>query len=135
MKQVVDVPRPGHAVRFDYQSLDASHGHLYVAHMNADQLVVFTKKRQVVANVDGFPGEFHCSLAYSALASFRMGMSGSAKAELSSVGQRCFITRDLVRNPEPLPGALVRFARSLQTSLPAGLAWADSQGYPQNTDS
>jgi YVTN family beta-propeller protein len=43
-------------VRFDYQSLDASHGRLYIAHMNADQLVVFdTKKRKVVANLDGFP--------------------------------------------------------------------------------
>ena len=56
LRQVVDVPLPGRAVRFDYQSLDASHGRLYIAHMNADQLVVFdTKKREVVANLDGFP--------------------------------------------------------------------------------
>ena len=56
LKQVADVPLPGPAVRFDYQSLDASHGRLYIAHMNADQLVVFdTKKREVVANLDGFP--------------------------------------------------------------------------------
>ena len=55
LKQVADVPLPGPAVRFDYQSLDASNGRLYIAHMNADQLVVFdTKKRQVVANLDGF---------------------------------------------------------------------------------
>jgi hypothetical protein len=53
---VADVPLPGPAVRFDYQSLDASPGRLYIAHMNADQLVVFdTKKREVVANLDGFP--------------------------------------------------------------------------------
>jgi hypothetical protein len=46
---------PGPAVRFDYQSLDASQGRLYIAHMNANQLVVFdTKKREVVANLDGF---------------------------------------------------------------------------------
>jgi hypothetical protein len=38
LKQVADVPLPGPAVRFDYQSLDASHGRLYIAHMNADQL-------------------------------------------------------------------------------------------------
>jgi DNA-binding beta-propeller fold protein YncE len=57
IKQVVDVPLPGKAVRFDYQSLDASHGRLYIAHMNADQLVVFDiKKREVVANLDGFLG-------------------------------------------------------------------------------
>ncbi len=56
LRQVADVPLPGPAVRFDYQSLDASHGRLYIAHMNADQLVVFdTKKRDVVANLDGFP--------------------------------------------------------------------------------
>jgi DNA-binding beta-propeller fold protein YncE len=46
---------PGPAVRFDYQSFDPSSGRLYIAHMNADQLVVFdTSKRQVVANLDGF---------------------------------------------------------------------------------
>ena len=46
---------PGPAVRFDYQTFDPSSGRLYIAHMNADQLVVFdTSKRQVVANLDGF---------------------------------------------------------------------------------
>jgi len=55
LKKVADIPMPGPAVRFDYQSLDASQGRLYIAHMNADQLVVFdTKKREVVANLDGF---------------------------------------------------------------------------------
>jgi hypothetical protein len=55
LTQVADVPMPGPAVRFDYQSLDAKNGRLYMAHMNADQLVIFdTKKRQVVANLDGF---------------------------------------------------------------------------------
>ena len=54
--KVADIPLPGKAVRFDYQTFDASHGRLYIAHMNADQLVVFdTKKREVVANLDGFP--------------------------------------------------------------------------------
>lgn len=52
---VADVPMPGPAVRFDYQSLDAEHGRLYISHMNADQLVVFdTKTRRVIANLDGF---------------------------------------------------------------------------------
>ena len=56
LRKVTDVPLPGSAVRFDYQSLDMSHGRLYIAHMNANQLVVFdTKKRVVVANLDGFP--------------------------------------------------------------------------------
>jgi len=55
LTKVADVPLPGPAVRFDYQSLDVPSGRLYIAHMNADQLVVFdTSKRQVVANLDGF---------------------------------------------------------------------------------
>lgn len=53
---VADIPLPGPAVRFDYQSFDPSSGRLYIAHMNAGQLVVFdSSKRQVVANLDGFP--------------------------------------------------------------------------------
>jgi DNA-binding beta-propeller fold protein YncE len=52
---VTDIPMPGPAVRFDYQSFDPTNGRLYIAHMNADQLVVFdTKSRKVVANLDGF---------------------------------------------------------------------------------
>ena len=56
LKQVADVPLPGPAVRFDYQSFDRTHGRLYIAHMNDDHLVVFdVKKREVVANLEGFP--------------------------------------------------------------------------------
>src|SRR5258705_9352746 len=55
LAKVADVPMPGPAVRFDYQTFDPSSGRLYIAHMNADQLVVFdTSKRQVLANLDGF---------------------------------------------------------------------------------
>ena len=55
LRIVADVPLPGPAVRFDYQSLDVSDGRLYIAHMNADQLVVFdTRKREVVENLNGF---------------------------------------------------------------------------------
>lgn len=55
LTKVADIPMPGPAVRFDYQTFDSSSGRLYIAHMNADQLVVFdTSKRQVVANLDGF---------------------------------------------------------------------------------
>ena len=55
LTEVVDVALPGPAVRFDYQSLDATNGRLYIAHMNADQLVVFDlASRKVIANLDGF---------------------------------------------------------------------------------
>jgi YVTN family beta-propeller protein len=55
LKKIADIPLPGAAVRFDYQTLDTSHGRLYIAHMNANQLVVFdVRKRAVIANLDGF---------------------------------------------------------------------------------
>jgi DNA-binding beta-propeller fold protein YncE len=55
LRQVAEIPLPGPAVRFDYQNLDPKNGRLYIAHMNADQLVVFdTQMRHVVANLDGF---------------------------------------------------------------------------------
>jgi DNA-binding beta-propeller fold protein YncE len=79
LKQVADVPLPGPAVRFDYQSLDASHGRLYIAHMSADQLVVFdTKKREVVANLDGFP-DVHGVLAVPELGRVYASATGEHK--------------------------------------------------------
>jgi len=55
LRTVADVPMPGRAVRFDYQSLDTAANRLYIAHMNAGQLVVFdVATRRVVANLDGF---------------------------------------------------------------------------------
>jgi DNA-binding beta-propeller fold protein YncE len=56
LRKVTDIPLPGPAVRFDYQSLDPSQGRLYITHMNANHLVVFdVRKREVIANLDGFP--------------------------------------------------------------------------------
>lgn len=56
LTMVADIPMPGSAVRFDYQSLDSTSGRLYISHMNANALVVFdVKQREVVANLDGFP--------------------------------------------------------------------------------
>lgn len=57
LRLVADVPMPGPAVRFDYQSLDTTSNRLYIAHMNAGQLVVFdVATRRVIANLDGFTG-------------------------------------------------------------------------------
>src|SRR5215469_12973526 len=56
LKQIADIPLPGAAVRFDYQNFDRTHGRLYIAHMNDDHVVVFdVKKKEVVANLEGFP--------------------------------------------------------------------------------
>jgi DNA-binding beta-propeller fold protein YncE len=55
LTKVADIAMPGPAVRFDYQCFDPSSDRLYIAHMNADQLVVFdTSKRLATANLDGF---------------------------------------------------------------------------------
>jgi len=49
---IVDVPLPGAATRFDYQSLDETTGRLVIAHMGADQVVVVdTATRQVVGTI------------------------------------------------------------------------------------
>jgi len=63
MRTVADIPLTGPSARFDYQSLDPSDGRLYIAHMNADQLIVFdTKRREVAATLDGF-NRVHAVLA------------------------------------------------------------------------
>ena len=41
LKHVADIPLPGGATRFDYQSLDADAGRLYFSHMGDGKLMVF----------------------------------------------------------------------------------------------
>ena len=54
---VADVPLPGPAKRFDYQSFDSTTGRLYISHMRGDRLVVFdTRTQKLVASNEGFPG-------------------------------------------------------------------------------
>ena len=51
-----DIPLPGPANRFDYQSIDAARGRLYISHMNAGRVVVFDlDSLRVVAEVNGTP--------------------------------------------------------------------------------
>jgi DNA-binding beta-propeller fold protein YncE len=76
LKTVADIPLPGPAVRFDYQTLDPSSGHLYIAHMNADHLVVFdTAARKVIANIGGF-ARVHGVLAVPELARVYASVTG-----------------------------------------------------------
>ncbi len=52
---VAEIPMPGPAVRFDYQSFDPAANLLYISHMNANHLIVFNvRTRKVVANLPGF---------------------------------------------------------------------------------
>ncbi|HET9707999.1 MAG TPA: YncE family protein [Gemmatimonadales bacterium] len=55
LRVVRDIPLPGSASRFDYQSLDPASGRLFISHMGAGQLVVFdVRAGRVLANLDGF---------------------------------------------------------------------------------
>lgn len=54
---VTDVPLPGRAARFDYQSLDPTTGRLWLAHMGAGEVLAFdTRTRKVVVRVTNMPG-------------------------------------------------------------------------------
>jgi DNA-binding beta-propeller fold protein YncE len=56
LRVVADLPLPGSASRFDYQSLESASGRLFISHMGAGQLVVFdVRAGRVIANLDGFP--------------------------------------------------------------------------------
>jgi len=56
LRVVADVPLPGSASRFDYQSLEPAAGRLFISHMGAGQLVVFdVRAGRVISNLDGFP--------------------------------------------------------------------------------
>jgi DNA-binding beta-propeller fold protein YncE len=56
LRLAADLPLPGGASRFDYQSLESTSGRLFISHMGAGQLVVFdVVAGRVVANLDGFP--------------------------------------------------------------------------------
>ncbi len=53
---IVDVPLPGGATRFDYQSFDPKTHTLYLSHMGDGELVVFnTQTRTVTTHLPGFP--------------------------------------------------------------------------------
>jgi YVTN family beta-propeller protein len=57
LKQVADIPLPGNTSRFDYQSLDRSSGHLYIAHLGAGHVLVFdTKTQKIIADIANLPG-------------------------------------------------------------------------------
>src|SRR5256712_6918722 len=56
LRMVAEVPLPGSASRFDYQSLEPASGRLFISHMGAGQLVVFdVRAGGVIGNLDGFP--------------------------------------------------------------------------------
>ena len=56
LKLVQEIPLPGPANRFDYQSFDASTGRIYINHMNAGRTVVFSAdSNRVVTEIADVP--------------------------------------------------------------------------------
>ena len=51
LRVVSDVPLPGGSTRFDYQELDASHGHLVVTHMNDASVLILNLSDGSVAKL------------------------------------------------------------------------------------
>jgi len=53
---IADVPLPGGATRFDYQSMDPGTRTLYLSHMGDGELIAFDMPaRKVIAHLPGFP--------------------------------------------------------------------------------
>jgi len=87
---VADVPLPGPATRFDYQSLDSTTGRLYVSHMGAGRLVVFdTRTDGVAGDLPGFPT---VTGVLSVPALHRVYASVTGRHELAIVDDRTLAT-------------------------------------------
>lgn len=57
LRQIAEIPLPGSAGRFDYQSIDADRRRLFIAHLGAGQVTVFDLDRQrVQTTIDGVAG-------------------------------------------------------------------------------
>jgi hypothetical protein len=109
LELVADVPLSGAAVRFDYQSLDVASNRLYIAHMDADQLVVFdTKTRSVVATLAGFPPRSWRHSRAGAEQGLRFGNRGP-----QGLRRRCGDVEDhWQRRADPLSGRIGLCTRS-----------------------
>jgi DNA-binding beta-propeller fold protein YncE len=86
---VAEVPLPGKAVRFDYQSLDPTAGQLWIAHMGAGEVLAFdVRTRKVVVRVANMPGVTGV-LAVPALQRVFAALSGSREVAVldSRTGQ------------------------------------------------
>jgi DNA-binding beta-propeller fold protein YncE len=82
---VANVTLPGPSNRFDYTSLDPTTGRLYIAHMNAGQLLVFdTRKRRVLRTIAA-PG-VHGVIAVPAL--HRVYASATDARQLYTIDSR-----------------------------------------------
>ena len=67
LRAIHDVPLPGAASRFDYQSIDVKKRRLFIAHLGAGQLLSFDLARQRVAGIVGGVADVRGVLAVPSL--------------------------------------------------------------------
>jgi DNA-binding beta-propeller fold protein YncE len=90
---VADVPLPGRATRFDYQSFDPTTQQLWIAHMGAGEVLAFdVRTRQVVVRVPNMPGATGV-LAVPTLHRVFAALSGSHQVAVLDAGSGQVLAR------------------------------------------
>ena len=88
LKRVADVPLPGDASRFDYQSVDPSRRRLFIAHMGDGHVVVFDlARRRVVKDIADMP-DAHGVLVVPKLR--RLYVAATGESQLVTFDERTF---------------------------------------------
>ena len=88
LKHVADVPLPGNASRFDYQSVDPSRRRLFIAHMGDGHVVVFDlARRRVVKDIPDVP-DAHGVLVAPKLR--RLYVAATGDSQLVTFDERTF---------------------------------------------
>jgi DNA-binding beta-propeller fold protein YncE len=94
LKLVADIPLAGNTSRFDYQSLDQSSGHLYIAHLGAGHVLVFdTKTQKVIADIAGLNG-VHGVLTIPAL--HKVYASATSLNQVASIDPQSFKVKAMI---------------------------------------
>ena len=98
LRVVVDIPLPGLAKRFDYQSFDSTTNRLFISHMRGDRLdVIDGRAGKLVASLEGFPGATGV-LAVPAL--HKVYVSVTDRHQVAVVDDRTFKTIAVVTGAE-----------------------------------
>ncbi len=89
LRLVADIPLPGPANRFDYQSIDPVSRRLYISHMNAGRLIVFDlKSSQVLREL---PGVDRATGVWAVPAHHAVYVSAAGRHELVAIDDRSFV--------------------------------------------
>ena len=126
LKQVADVPLPGGASRFDYQSVDPSRRRLFIAHMGDGHVVVVDlARRRVVKDIANTP-DAHGVLVVPKLR--RLYVAATARAELVTFDERTF--REVHRAPAGSYPDGIAYDPRRRAGLRLGRARKPGEGLP-----